>query len=183
MLGKTFLKRRREMKRLRILTGLTFTFIVSVLLIGISNTKAEGLNRKLQGTYAINTVLTCSMPWGTRTIHLQGQYTFDGNGSGDAQVTALAINHENYPTPPTPQSRQELSGSFTYTVFKDGYFEIDQPSLYSNDVIITGIQQEGWIGRGGQILVISDTDVNVETVNESIPRICGRTGTGVKLKP
>lgn len=132
------------MKKLNILTYMIFALTLTCLLGGVSNSKAEDLNSRLIGTYAVNTVITCNYitQARTQTIHLQGLYTFYGDGSGDSEVTSLGIN--NYPPFP-PTGSLLLEGSFTYTVYSDDYFTIEQ-GLSGSGVTITDIEQEGWIG-------------------------------------
>ena len=170
---------------------MTFTLIVSVLLSGVSNSNAEGFNERLHGTYAVNTTITCNYPSGptndnTNTIHNHGLLTFYGDGFGVSNITALSVNHnprnDILSKPPIV-----FSGNFTYTVESDDYFTINQ-NLSAPAVTISGVAQEGWIGRGGHTLVISDTELNVETLTITTPggqitktRTCGRTGTAIKV--
>ena len=175
------------MKILSILTCMIFTFIVSVLLSGVQNSIADELNEKLNGTYAVTSVITCQATGqGAISIfHFQGLFTFNGDGTGEAEeITVLVVS--TAPSPPSPYP-VSMTGQFTYTVWSNDYFTIDDLVLFNNaaPVTIEDIIQDGWLGHGGQTLIISDTYPNVENVyldeEPFATRTCGRTGTAVKI--
>lgn len=171
----------KEMKKISILTCMIFTFIVSVLLSGVQNLKADGLNKKLNGTYAVTSVITCktNAQEYIATFHFQGLFTFYGDGNGEAEeITVLVMSYA--PSPPSPYL-VFLTGAFSYTVESNDYFTIDDLDLYRNGaLVVEDIIQEGWIGHGSQTLILSDTYLNDETA-PSGSRKCGRTGTAVKI--
>jgi len=158
-----------------------FTFIMWALLSGVHNSKAEELNKKLKGTYAVTSVITCQAndQGNIATFHLQGLFTFYGNGTGEAEeITVLVVSSALYP--PSPY-QVFLTGDFSYTVDNKDYFTIDDLDLYvDGDLVIEDIMQEGWIGHGSQTLILSDTHLNDETAPAGL-RKCGRTGTAVKI--
>lgn len=163
--------------------------VILILGLGFVATAMAGeYHSRLKGTYALNTVASCTQASGyTLTIHLQGQLTFNGDGTGESGGIALVTQHNPAITGSDPPSLKSVSGSFTYSVESDNYFTLDSNNFTVNGIVtIIGIAQEGWIGHGAQTLLISDTDLNVETLyrpNGSIitTRTCGRTGTAVKL--
>ena len=165
------------MKKLNILTYMIFALTLTSLLGGVSISKAEEPNGRLTGTYAVSSIKTCYwVDTNVNTIHLQGEYTFNGDGTGWAEITALGI----------PPSQMKFDGDLSYNV-NDNYFTIYIPELYIDNTAILKIEdifQEGWIGRGSQTLVISNTDGNIETVytpGGPTTRQCGVTGTAVKV--
>ena len=171
------------MKKLNILTYIIFALTLTCFLGGVSIAKAEEPNGKLTGTYAVSSIKTCY--WANSnvsTIHLQGEYTFNGDGTGWAEVTALAKSISQ----PTPPNQKKFDGEFSYNV-NDNYFTIYDLDFYIDDtaiLVIEDIFQEGWIGRGSQTLVISNTDGNTETVytpGGPTTRQCGLTGTAIKV--
>ena len=176
------------MKKLNIQICIAFVFSIAVLLSGVSNSTAEGLNGKLTGTYAVSRVGTCinNASEFTATAHYQGLLTFDGDGFGVSEGMALAINHNPGLTPMGPPGVRVVSGSFTYNVENNNYFTIAQNLLINETATVSGIIQEGWIGHGAQTLLITDTDTNVEeiSVGGSVvrTRTCGRSGTAVKIQ-
>jgi len=181
------------MKKLNILTYIAFALSVAVLLSGVSSSEAEELNQRLTGTYSISVVKTCYWDNGIlNSIHLQGEFTFDGNGNGWAEIYAFGVNifHPNPSNIPGDLNQKVFDGIFTYTVGSNQYFIIDPLNLYvpdTNNLVVENVSFEGWIGRGSQTLIISNTEGNIETVyNGNFPsgkmdRNCGGTGSAVKV--
>jgi hypothetical protein len=182
------IKEGEKMKKLNILICIAFALSVVVLLFGVSNSTAEGINGKLTGTYAVSTVITCTSDNElTFTAHYQGLLTFYGDGFGVSEGMGLAINHNPAVTGTGLAGVRVVSGSFTYNVENNNYFTIAENwSVVGAPVTIGGIMQEGRIGHGAQTLLITDTDTNVEEISRDgsvvRTRTCGRSGTAVKIQ-
>jgi hypothetical protein len=96
----------------------------------------------------------------------------------------------------TAASRSQTTCNIGYAVNPDLSFTenlsctgsiLSGPSA-GNTFTITGVQLQGQISPKGKILIFSDTNDNVETLTLEPGtrvrlRICGRSGTGVKLAP
>ena len=156
-----------------------FTLIGANLLSGVQNSRAEENEAKLNGTYAFNATMLCSVGGSGPgpTLHLQGLLTFDGAGNGESAYVSLVLPNE-----------YEVSGSFTYSVDEYNYFTIVQELSLEvspgNFMTIENAVDEGWIGHGGQTLVISSNS-NAELVtmpdSSEYGRWCVRSGTANKV--
>jgi hypothetical protein len=126
---------------------------------------------------------------------MQGQVTFYGDGNGDLDATMLLVNHNATNIGTYPLSYNDVSGGFAYSIESANYFKMYQdvtsvriagPGGPGFTLTVNDIVQEGWIGHGGQTLVLGDTDINVENLAKADgtflgTRSCGRSGTANKI--
>ena len=176
--------------------------ILPLLLVLAPQAEARDHDDVLRGVYAYTFTRVCAQsaagfnpslqPLGpvqqlTSTIEMVQTY----NGNGTSSATAHALNVINNGT---AQNELEFTCSGTYLVSDDRSFS--EEMTCSGSIIVgalvgqtftqTGIRRAGHIGRGGQTLVISDTRPNLENITfsgfGSNSRICGRSGTGVRIR-
>ncbi len=126
----------------------------------------------------------------TRTHVISGNMTFNGDGTGSMEheghwvrnVTSAAQGGTS------PQFNMTGQGTcdFNYTVNPDNSFDLVTTSCISPTATTSGAAIQGQIARGGQSLILYDTDSNVETITPNsggiIRRICNRSGSAIKVK-
>jgi hypothetical protein len=184
----------------------------------------HALNRRLRGDYPFKRFRSCIQNKGGFTNDLKvlppvnanfragaasGIRSYNGDGTGT--ITGMNLNTFSVPDAVlfgAPGSRAASQSDFacntTYNVAPDGTFSenftctgtvIAGPNV-GRVFSSTGVQVNGQIGVGNNILTLSDHSPNVETVQfwnvgsdptQDPPdfvrfRICGRTGTAVKVQ-
>ena len=165
----------------------------------------QGLNKRLKGDYAFTMARDCIQtefgfgspptfnllsPGTTREASLAGMITYNGDGTGTLMYTILQINN----TFPSVIQSQTTCNITSYTVNPDNSYTedltcsgtIDAGPSASQTFTITGLGNQGQIGRGGQTLLIMDIETNVETITLSASgtrmRICGRSGHAIRVQ-
>ena len=195
--------------------GFAFMAVFTMLFtVGLDTAEAKGKKSpesKLKGTYARTRTRTCirtngvfdsnrriapaypgQNPYGhTRTNVISGNATFNGDGTGTLESDGLSIRNITSPSQGGTGPHFNFTGpgtcDFNYTVNSDNSFEVVISSCSSsNGSSSSGTVVQGQIGRGGQTLIISDPDSNVETITtgsgSTVRRICNRSGVAVKVK-
>jgi len=172
-----------------------------MLLILAPQAEARDLNRVLHGDYALTFSRVCAQAAGgfnaalqpigsvsqlTSTIEMVQTYNGDGTSSASAHAVNIISGGIN-------QNELDFTCTGTYQVNADGSFSEDMSCTGSviagliagQTFTQAGIHRTGHIGILAQTLVISDTGTNQENITfsaaGSFTRICGRSGTAVKI--
>ena len=180
----------------------TPALILPVLLVLAPQTEARDRDEVLRGVYAYTFTRVCAQsaagfnaslqPLGpvqqlTSTIEMVQTYNADGTSS----ATAHALNIINNAT---AQNELDFTCSGTYLVNDDRSFSEEMTcsgsivagALVGQTFTQTGVRRTGRIGHGARTLVISDTRPDLENITfsgfGSNARMCGRSGTGVKIR-
>ncbi len=193
-----------------ILGGLVF--VVGVFGPGASVSAGKDLNNRLKGDYSTILSASCAIgpvggfgpnlerlggfSGGTINIELAGVFHYNGDGTG----TFVHQRVRTLDDAPNPFIQAEGSCNVTYSVNPDGSFNqqlscvstllkgIVGPNSPGQTLTEPGFQLNGMIGLSGKILLLSHTSPNVELVQfsgvnpVSVHRLCGRTGTAVKIR-
>ena len=173
-----------------------------ILLALTPQAEAIDLNRVLHGKYAFTYSRVCSQspngfsaqgvavpPATELTSAIEMVQTFNGDGTSSAMGHALNIINVG-----TNQNELDFRCTGTYQVNIDGSFS-EELSCSGSAVAgpITGqtftqpdIHRSGHIGILAQTLVVSNTTSSLESITFSgtgtpLARICGRSGTAVKI--
>ncbi len=194
------------------LYSLRVSLLLLILLPLLGGGIAEAVknpNKRLKGQYRTTFFRSCSQntdgfgannqllsSGSTRETAIQGTRTYNGDGTGTVLNFPLSV-FDNEATGETAASRSQTNCNLTYVVNPDLSFTenlactgtILSGPLATDTFTITGVVIQGQISRKhkGDILIFSDSDDNVETLTLEPGtrvrlRICGRSGTGVRLK-
>jgi hypothetical protein len=181
--------------------GITLLLNIVIFLVGISYSNASDHNSLLKGEYVVSRHMTCAEgPFGvvgfnpdlsrsvdgwTTTMHAQSIYTFNGDGTGSWTTAVVGIKNNNL-AGQYPVGDVYASGTLIYNVNDDRSFIVEAQITSSNRGLVSGIVYEGWIGHGNQLLIISDTQPNIEIVTnqtgDTRQRICARNMTAMRKK-
>ena len=188
------------MIKLMKIIGITLLLNFVILLVGMSNSNASEFNSILKGQYIYSQTMSCaSGPIGdgfnpdlsrsadgdSRTMFVQGIMTFNGDGTGSLIYTLLAIRHLYYKEDNYPVRGASALGTLLYNVNEDKTFTVDieitstplEGPYAGTTITISGVEWDGWIVQGNQILSIYNTRPNIRivTVGTEEPRedICG----------
>ena len=175
-----------------------------MLLVLAPQAEAFDLNRVLHGDYAVTYSRVCSQspngfgptglavaPASELTSAIEMVQTYNGDGTSSAVGHALNIinNAAN-------QNELDFTCTGTYQVNNDGSFseELNCSGTVVAGPIVgqtftqPGIRRSGHIGILAQTLVVSNTKSSLESITFSgaptipLARICGRSGTGVRIR-
>ena len=139
----------------------------------------------------------------TRSFSVEGVRTFNGDGTGTVQGTAVDVTHRPTPGPngyphfPPSAGSATFSFTFTYTVFGDGsWTSTMDPGSYAENIVtgprtgqtatVDAIPQvAGWISQDGKTLIAEHTAPTVEVRTFSNgdvwPEICHRSRVFIAL--
>ncbi len=174
-----------------------------MLLLLAPRAEAFDFNRVLHGDYALTFSRVCAQspngfspqglalsPASELTSTIETIQTYNGDGTSSAVGHALNIINNA-----TNQNELDFTCTGTYQVNADGSFSEDMSCsgtvvagpIAGQTFTQNGIHRTGHIGILAQTLVISDTRSNFEFItfsgtNSPITRICGRSGTGVRVR-
>jgi len=174
-----------------------------VLLLLAPQAEAFDLNRVLHGDYALTYSRVCSQspngfnaqglavpPATELTSAIEMVQTYNGDGTSSAVGHALNIINTA-----TNQNELDFTCTGTYQVDNDGSFSeelscagtVVAGPIAGQTFTQPGIHRSGHIGIFAQTLVISNTRSSVESISFSgipnpLARICGRSGTGVRIR-
>ena len=177
--------------------------ILPVLLVLAPQIQARDRDEVLRGVYAYTFTRVCAQSAGGFNSNLQPLgssvqqltstiemvQTYNGDGTSSARAHALNIINNA-----TAQNELDFTCSGTYLVNDDRSFTEEMScsgtilagALVGQTFTQTGVRWNGHIGHRAQTLVISNTSPNLENITfsgfGSNARICGRSGTGVKLR-
>jgi len=131
----------------------------------------------------------------TSSMVMQGEFIFNGDGTGSRFVDWFVILNSNLGSNERPLNYGTSYADFTYTVNMDGTFEMTSgeatvEKVYGADQTIDGFgTSTGAIAAGQKTFTLADTNPNIETIHRvkngqmiEIERICYRTGIGIKIK-
>lgn len=188
----------------RVLHLLFCSIAILYFLDGVRFSEAgDSLNDKLNGTYVLNGMRTCiniadkdeASP-STNTAHFDGMIIYNGDGTGKLWGDLIIHNHTGITL-----SIWETECAMKYSVYDNFNFvqKLDcdatrtfpGPAEFPQVIVIReGIEYEGRITQGGDLLLVSDTNQNVEEVivyrngssspSDNFKSICGRTFTAVR---
>ena len=193
-------------KTMKIL-GITLLLGIVISLVGIPYSNASENNSILKGEYDFSTTRVCvTGPFNSDLSRKQNSGYFDlafidaivnfnGDGTGTVTFTsALFIKPTLTYEGQYPVSHGYGSGTINYDVNDNKTFtaEIVVTSWTStvgppsNIVLIEGIEFEGTITQGNHLILMSDTQPNIEisTIEDGRigERICGRRNTSISKK-
>ncbi|MEE8607625.1 MAG: hypothetical protein V3S55_08475 [Nitrospiraceae bacterium] len=182
--------------------------VITLVLLGGGIAEAQqDLNKLLNKQYGTTFFRSCSQntagfgaandllsDGSTRETAIHGTRTYNGDGTGTVLNFPLNV-FDNEATGETAASRSQTNCTLTYVVNPDLSFTenltcagtiLSGPSA-TDTFTITGVVIQGQMSPNRHILLYSDTDDNVETLTLEPGtrvrlRICGRSGTGVRLK-
>jgi hypothetical protein len=188
------------------------TLGIALLLIGreaIAENEPN-LNRLLRGRYATTQVQTClqnrdgfgenfvvlgTFPAASFNIFTRSIVNYNGDGTGTVtDGESINLINDAAPVGSLPVGQSQFTCNLTYTVNADRSFTEAQScngTILSGSAVgqtfsQTGIQFQGQIAQGRRTLLRSDTIPSVETNTLStfgtFRRICGRSGTAIKLR-
>lgn len=185
------------------------TVLINLLFIAVCtySLEAADLNYRLKGDYKLVLTLSCVTSQngfdknltrigdgGSFTAHVDGIYSFDGAGNGTFDGSVLVVDHLKPNNSNNPVSTSDLTAEFTYIVNSDGSYNEDKVLTVTRTGgtavglinIIYDILPEGQLSTDGEILLLHDSKPNIETItipdNGTVERICGRSGTAMKIK-
>jgi hypothetical protein len=161
-------------------------------------------NSILKGTYIVSSNNYCVVAFGegfagnlrlpdggaTSSMVTQGEYIFNGDGTGSSFINWLVIVNNALNPGQRPLNYGTSESDFTYTVNKDRTFEIT-PGVVTVNREFGGYQTisglgttTGAIAAGQKTFTIADTNPNIETIHRGvdIERICNRSGIGIKIQ-
>jgi hypothetical protein len=165
----------------------------------------DSLNDKLNGTYVLNGMRTCiniadndEVNPSTNTAHFDGMIIYNGDGTGRLWGDLIIHNHTGitlsvWETECTLKYSVHDHSNFTQNLDCDATRTFPGPDEFPQVIIIReGIEHEGRITQGGDFLLVSDTNQNVEEVtvyrngspstSDNFKSICGRTFTAVRTE-
>jgi hypothetical protein len=188
----------------RVLYLLLCSIAILYFLDGVRFSEAEdSLNDKLNGTYVLNGMRTCinvadneeASP-STNTAHFEGMIIYNGDGTGKLWGDLIIHNHTGitlsiWETECTMKYSVHDNLNFAQKLDCDATRIFPGPAEFPQVIIIReGIEHEGRITQGGDLLLVSDTNQNVEEVtvyrngspspSDNFKSICGRTFTAVR---
>jgi len=198
------------MIKLMKIIGITLLLNFVILLVGMPNSNASDYNSILKGEYVFTGNFSCAWgPFGGDAFNpdlsrdangyessgnSHGVLTFNGDGTGSVIYTTLAIRHLYYKEGQYPVRGGSALGTLFYNVNEDKTFTVDieitsTPLMgpYAGTTITrSGIEWDGWIVQGNQILSIYDTQPNIEITTletgETQENICGTNITAMRKK-
>jgi hypothetical protein len=195
------------MIKLMKIIGITLLLNFVILLVGMSNSNASEHNSLLKGEYDFSTTRVCvGGPFNSDLSKKQdGAYfdlgfieaivNFNGDGTGTATFTsALFIKPTQTYEGQFPVSHGYGSGTITYDVYDNKTFTVEMVVTSwtttvgppSTTVTLDGIQLEGTIAHGNHLLLMSDTQPNIEIGTRENgskwERICGRRNTTIRQR-
>jgi len=118
------------------------------------------------------------------------RYRADGTGS----LTGEALNISATASGISPVQLVTIESTLTYSVSPDGTFTqefapVDFTVTAGRGIGVTGsntgVSEQGQVGLGGRVLLLSDTAPNIEnsvTTAGSSDRVCIRSGTALKVR-
>ena len=127
----------------------------------------------------------------TSSMVMQGEFIFNGDGTGSRSVDWFVIVNNALNAGQRPLNYGTSYADFTYTVNMDGTFEMTSgettvEKVYGADQTIDGFgTSTGAIAAGQKTFTLADTNPTIETITRGsveIERICNRTGIGIKIK-
>ena len=160
-----------------------------------ANLSASERNSILKGEYVYSTTRSCaggffeddlsrSANGSFNTAFLQGILNFNGDGTGNINYTILQIDSTMTSAGQYPVTQGSGSGTLVYDVYEDKTFTIEL--FFPGPPSLEGIKYYGTIGHGNQLLLISDTEPNIEITTlengNTRERICGRSNTSMRKK-
>lgn len=177
--------------------------------VGGAVAEPQNLNTLLRGAYASTKHLACVQNMegfnddlsllsdgSTRTIATRGIVIYRGDGTGSVvEGRALGVNHDATSATQIPVSGSDFTCNLTYTVNSDLSVIINRTCngtvvsgpMTGQTYTLSGVQLTGQIVGNGNMILISDTEPNVETIVYSVSgtryRICNRSGMEAKLPP
>jgi hypothetical protein len=129
---------------------------------------------------------------------IQGEFIFNGDGTGSRSVDWFVILNSNLGSNERPLNYGTSYADFTYTVNMDGTFVMTSGEATVEKVYgVPHIQTidgfgtiTGAIAAGQKTFTLADTNPTIETITRvfqsgqeiEIERICNRTGIGIKIK-
>ena len=185
---------------------------VSPLLIFTGIAVAENFdidkNSILKGTYLYSGNIYCvsAFPPGfddanlrlinggsTFSMVMQGEFIFNGDGTGSRSVDWFLIANNALNPGQRPLNYGTTYSDFTYTVNMDGTFEMTSgvttdDKKYGNpktQTIDDFATSTGAIAAGQKTFTLADINPTIETITRGsveIERICNRKGIGIKIK-
>jgi hypothetical protein len=166
---------------------------------------AQGLNALLDGNYEFSARRSCVTtqagfgalgqllgPAETHTTSATGTSTYNGDGTGTLAGSALVIFDQRTAAGAIPVVEVDFRCRVTYTVRPDRSFSQDltcRSRVASGPgagtiTDTTGIHHEGQIARGHNLVKVTDTDSNIETLTSPTgptrENICNRVGTAIR---
>lgn len=178
------------------------TVILPALLLLLPQAEARDRDEVLRGVYAYTFTRVCAQsaagfnadlqplgPVQQLTSTIEMVQTYHGDGTSSAVAHALNIINNA-----SAQNELSFTCNGTYLVADDRSFSEEMACsgsivagiLVGQTFTQSGVRRTGRIGHGAQTLVISDTSPNLENITfsgfGSNARICGRSGTGVKIR-
>lgn len=138
-----------------------------------------------------NPDLTLIYPGVTSSMVMQGEFIFNGDGTGSRSVDWFVIVNNALNPGQRPLNYGTSYADFTYTVNMDGTFEMTSGEatverVYGADQTIDGFgTSTGAIAAGQKTFTLADINPTIETITRGsveIERICNRKGIGIKIK-
>ena len=186
--------------------------VILFLLAFVTSDSIAGPGSNLRGVYTISGIRTCVQtaelgfnetsqfqlndPATTRTYHVKGLLTLNGNGTGTLTARMIQINHQNVNVGNYPLTVTESVCTVEYKPLPDGTLEMKFPSCPSRVLIGFGAPYDAnvqepvvsvSISSDRSLLLFSDTEPDIEFVSTvpfgNFERICGRNLTGILLSP
>ena len=182
-----------------ILSLLTFT--------GISVAEDFDIDKNsiLKGSYFVSGNQYCVVAFGegfdgnlrlpdggaTNYLSIQGEYIFNGDGTGSGFLNWLVIDNNGLGPNQRPLNFGTVEMDFTYIVNMDRTFELIQDETtvtkyYGDPQTVDGFgTRTGAIAAGQKTFTLTDTNPTIETIHRGslhIERICSRTGIGIKIQ-
>ena len=193
------------MTKIMKIIGITLLVGIVIPLVGMSYSNASEFNSTLKGEYVFSQTQSCaSGPFDsdlariangiTYTVFIQGVLTFNGDGTGISTFTTLQIRHTDILAGQYPVRQSAGSGTLLYNVYEDKTFTVETQAISTSLVgpdpggvaTVSGVEWNGWIGPGKQLLLISDNQPNIEIITlengNTMERICGRSNTSIRKK-
>ena len=197
------------MIKLMKIIGITLLLNFVSLLVGMPNSNASDYNSILKGEYVFTGNFSCA--WGPfgggfnpdlsrdangyeSSGNSHGVLTFNGDGTGSVIYTTLAIRHLYYKEGQYPVRQGSALGTLFYNVNEDKTFTVDMEYTITplegpyagTTITISGVEMDGWIVQGNQILSIYNTRPNIHIVTleteEPQEEICGTNITAFRKK-
>ena len=189
-------------------TLLTFTGIA------VAKNFDDDKNSILKGSYLVSSNVYCVTATGTApgfypnlklinggstfSMVMQGEFIFNGDGTGSRSVDWFVIVNNALNPGQRPLNYGTSYADFDYTVNMDGTFEMTSgvttvDKRYGNpktQTIDDFATSTGAIAAGQKTFTLADTDPTIETITRvllggeeiEIERICNRTGVGIKIQ-
>ena len=169
---------------------LAFALLLPLWPAGDANAQFNGA---LRGDYSLTNARTCQLlndigaPLGVELqIVVRGTITYDGAGAGSFDGQALAVNASG-------ETPTQHTCSVTYTVNSDGSFTQQLNcnltfTATAATATLNGIQQQGRLSLDGTVVLLSDTETNVEIFTPISPpgaiqqRRCNSSGVATSRR-